>query len=149
MPGHNPIEALDPTTIMAKIESEIKKSNRVSALFLEASAIEGYLSSLILLSRTSNTNPRSSTVDFVEKMTAISLISVNNILGNLDDATYEDLTDFNSKRNDFAHRMIGFDFEDPKVDKEIEQVTAKGMELCVRISKIHQTKLAAQFRTLR
>jgi hypothetical protein len=145
MLGHNPIEALDPTTIMAKIESEIKKSNQISALFLEASAIEGYLSSLILLSRTSNTNPKKSTVEFVDKMQAISLISVNNILGNIDDITYNDLTKFNSKRNEFAHRMIGFNFEDPKANNEIEQLTSRGFELCMKISKIHQTKLEARF----
>lgn len=58
MIGHKPVTVLDPKMILEVIENGIKQGDHVYVLFLESSAIEGYLSSLIQLSGIAENSPK-------------------------------------------------------------------------------------------
>ena len=140
MVNHNPKVLLDPPEmILGKIEIEIQNKNWIYALFLEASAIEGYLNSLIALSGT--TILKKASKNFLDKMSFISLVNMNNILGNINDTLYKKLTKFGDQRNVFAHYLIGIDFKDPKVNDEARGLISEGLKLCQELADIQTNKL--------
>lgn len=82
-------------------------------------------------------------IDFIDRMNFIALVNVNNILGNIDYDLYKGLTIFYTERNEFAHNMIGIDFNDTDVIASVKTLTSRGLDLCRKISKIHDQKLGS------
>lgn len=132
-----------PETLLKKIETEINNLNWLPALFLEASTIEAYLTSLIFLSSPKGINAEfsKSVTDYINKMHFIAIININSILGHIDDTLYKQLTSFNAKRNDYVHYLIGINFSDTETDTELKNLVKKGLILCRTVAEIHSNKL--------
>jgi predicted nuclease of restriction endonuclease-like (RecB) superfamily len=143
MVKHNPKAVLEPPeTILEKIKNEINKNNYLTALFFESSAMEGYLISLISLSSASeNKNLEKGVEDNVGRLGFTYLIAINNMLANIDNKLYKNLSKFYSGRNEIAHYLIGIDFNDTEVNFQIKTLTLNGLDLIKRLSLIHKTKL--------
>ncbi|MCL5093075.1 MAG: hypothetical protein M1128_01240 [Candidatus Marsarchaeota archaeon] len=143
MVKHNPKAVLGPPEmIIGKIETEINKSNNLTALFLESSAMESYLISLISLSSTSeNNNLGKGVEDNVGRLGFTYLIAINNMLANIDNKLYKDLSNFYSGRNEFAHYLIGIDFNDIDTDNKLKTLTIKGLDLIKKLAALHKTRL--------
>ena len=141
MIDYKPLPVLEPKMILDVIESAIEQDNNIYALFLESSALEGYLSSLLIISRISKGKPYKGVTDSIEKMNFRTLLSVNNVLGNIDNDLYKSLNKFYDERNKIAHYMIGIDFNDASVNNSFKTLNNSGLKLCIELSKIHETKL--------
>ncbi len=127
-----------PETIIPKIE---KETNHIAALFLETSAIEGYLSSFIslvgkLISNNKNA-PHKDVEKNVDKMPAIQLLNINNELGTIDNDLYTEISKFLEKRNKIAHSLIGVDLHSLNKEMEIKNLVKEGLQLCKKISALH------------
>jgi len=141
MIDHKPKPIDEPKVILEVIENAIKQNDNIYALFLESSALESYLSSLLIISRISNVEPDKGAADSIEKMNFRTLLIVNNVLGNIDNNLYKRLNKFYDNRNKIAHHMIGIDFNDMEMDKSIRLLNDEGFKLCTEVSRIHESKL--------
>ena len=131
----------EPKIILKVIEDAIKQNDNIYALFLESSALESYLSSMLIISRKSNEKPYKGVIDSIQKMNFRTLLTVNNVLGNIDNDLYKRLNKFYDERNKIAHEMIGIDFNDAQNNESIKFIIDEGFKLCAEVSKIHESKL--------
>jgi hypothetical protein len=146
---HNPRALFEPPElILEKIKNEIRKNNYLPALFLEASAIEGYLISLIRFSGIQRNKIKKESEQLLERMQISHSVNTNYILGNIDGSLYKKITTFNTERNKFAHNLIGIDFNDPNFMPELKDLTKKGLCLCEELSKIHFAKINENWITM-
>lgn len=143
MVKHNPKAVLgSPEIIIEKIKTEINKNNHLTALFLESSVMESYLISLISLSSTSeNNNLEKGVEDNVGRLGFTYLIAINNMLANIDNKLYRELSKFYSGRNEFAHYLIGIDFSDTNVNNQLKILTTQGLDLIKKLAVLHKTRL--------
>ena len=143
MVKHNPKAVLgSPEIIIEKIKTEINKNNHLTALFLESSAMESYLISLISLSSTSeNNNLEKGVEDNVGHLGFSYLIAINNMLANIDNKLYRELSKFYSGRNGFAHYLIGIDFSDMDVKNQLKTLTTQGLYLIKKLAASHKARL--------
>ena len=105
-------------------------------------SMESYLISLISLSSTSeNNNLGKGVEDNVGRLGFTYLIAINNMLANIDNKLYKDLSNFYSGRNEFAHYLIGIDFNDIDTDNKLKTLTIKGLDLIKKLAALHKTRL--------
>lgn len=135
----------EPKIILKVIEDAIKQNDNIYALFLESSALESYLSSILIILRRSNEKPYKGIIDSIQKMNFRTLLTVNNVLGNINNDLYKRLNKFYDERNKIAHDMIGIDFNDAQNNESIKSIIDEGFKLCTEVSKIHESKLLEKF----
>ena len=135
----------NPETILNKINSAIISENYVLAMFLEHSTIESYLGELILINNQRDDGRVKEPITTFKRFTADILMSLDNILGLIDDKLYQGIKGFNSKRNKFVHNLIAYDFTEAAVKNEIKRLAKEGLAMCEAISKIYEDTLLASF----
>lgn len=138
---YDPADVPEPVTVLDKIKREIDQRNYIHALFLEASALESYLSSLIRVTGLVSKKLPKKVESAYNRMSFNNLLAVNVVLGNIGDELYRRLADFNSKRNEYAHNLIGFNFENHDEGEEIINTTSSGLDLCLEVDELHKNAL--------
>ena len=130
-----------PETFLTKIESAIGEGNYIFSLFLEHSALESYLSDLILITNGPPIRVPNTTIEAFKRINFEHTMSLNNLLGNIDNDLYGRIKGFNKERNKFVHGLIGVDFTDSEISKKVKKLSSEGLSLCKIVSKIYEDRI--------
>ena len=122
------------------IEDGMKKKDHLYVLFLEAGVIESYLANLIIISGNPKNKLTSRSKKLLDNWSFSNMLALNQIIGNIVGPLYKELSEFGKDRNDFAHDMISFDFDQPEVKEKLKKVTNRGLEIFRQISDLYEDK---------
>lgn len=134
----------NPETILNKIEKSIKSDNYIFSFLLEHNALESYLNYLFLNIINTKEDISKRQRGPVERLSFDTLLSLNIIIGTIDNELYKKLQEFNKERNNIVHNLIGYDFSEADKD-DIITLANNGINLVREISKIYTDYLDSVF----
>ncbi len=135
----------NPQTILGKIQTAIKSNDFIFSVLLEHSALESYLSEMILKSYTQTEEVSKQSFDTYERINFNILLSLTNILGMVNKDLYDQIKSFSKERNILVHDLIGYDFSEADINNKIRKLATQGLKLCMQVSKLYEDILLSTY----
>lgn len=135
----------NPQTVLGKIQTAMKSNDFIFSLLLEHSALESYLSEMILKSYVQTEEVSKKSYDTYRRINLNSLLSLTNILGLVNKDLYGQIKSFSQERNKLVHNLIGYDFSETDISNKIRKLATQGLKLCEQVSKLYEDILLSTY----
>jgi hypothetical protein len=135
----------NPQTVLGKIQTAMRSNDFIFSLLLEHSALESYLSEMILKSYAQTDEVSKKSYETYRRINLNSLLSLTNILGMVNKDLYGQIKSFSQERNKLVHNLIGYDFSEADINNKISKLATQGLKLCEQVSKLYENILLSNY----
>lgn len=134
-----------------EVMGELTNKRELNALFLIHGYIEAYLFDLLFYSGRGFLDKDSISEKVkkdVQRLGFEAFLKIHLILNNIDKKLYDDCAEFNSSRNDFAHKIITINIQDEETRNGIIKSVKDGLGICKRVLRIYEKAVKKKSETI-